>query len=106
MARLFDKLNLKEQKTVVVLNAPDSFEEQLRQLKGVKVVREPQGASPVEFAIAFVSERKEVDRVAHQLIKASAADAILWFAYPKGTSKTIKSEVNRARLGCSARCWF
>jgi hypothetical protein len=92
---VFNKLNLKDQKTVVVLNSPDSFEGELRQLKGVKVVRDTQGLSSVEFAIAFVTQRKEVGRAAHELIKKSAADAILWFAYPKGTSKTIKSEVNR-----------
>ena len=95
MATIFDKLNLKDQATVAVLNAPQSFEAELRQLKGVKVVRDAQGLSSVEFAIAFVTQRKEVDRAASQLIKKAAADAILWFAYPKGTSKTLKSEVNR-----------
>jgi hypothetical protein len=95
VATLFDKLNLKDQETVVVINSPQSFEDELRQLKGVKIVRDTQGLSSVEFAIAFVTQRKEVDRAACMLIKKSAADAILWFAYPKGTSKTIKSEVNR-----------
>jgi hypothetical protein len=79
----------------LVINAPNSFEHELRQLKGVKIVRDTQGESSLEFAIAFLTQRKEVDRVAHKLIKASAADAVLLFAYPKGTSKTLKSEVNR-----------
>jgi hypothetical protein len=95
VAALFDKLNLRDQETVVVLNSPHSFEDELRQLKGVKIVRDTQGLSSVEFAIAFVTQRKEVDRAARKLIKKAAGDAILWFAYPKGTSKTIKSEINR-----------
>jgi hypothetical protein len=95
VATIFDKLNLKDQETVVVINSPHSFEDELRQLKGVKIVRDTQGLSSVEFAVAFVTKRKEVDRVARKLIKKSAADATLWFAYPKGTSKTIKSEINR-----------
>ena len=95
VATIFDKLNLKDQETVVVINSPDSFEDELRQLKGVKIVRDTQGLSSVEFAIAFVTRRKEVDRAARKLIKKAAVDAILWFAYPKGTSKTIKSEINR-----------
>ena len=95
VATIFDKLNLKDQETVVVINSPDSFEDELRQLKGVKIVRDTQGLSSVEFAIAFVTRRKEVDRAARKLIKKAAVDAILWFVYPKGTSKTIKSEINR-----------
>jgi hypothetical protein len=92
---IFDKLNLKGQKTVVVINSPHSFEGELRKLVGVKIVRDTQPLSSVEFAIAFVTLRKEVDRAAHKLIKKSTTDVTLWFAYPKGTSKTIKSEVNR-----------
>jgi hypothetical protein len=95
VATIFDKLNLKDQETVVVINSPHSFEDELRKLKSVKIVRDTQGLSSVEFAIAFVTQRKEVDRAAQKLIKKLAADATLWFAYPKGTSKTIKSEVNR-----------
>jgi len=95
VATIFAKLNLKDQETLVVINSPHSFEDALRQLKGVKIVRDTQGLSSVEFAIAFVTQREEVERAARKLIKKSAADAILWFAYPKGTSKTMKSEVNR-----------
>jgi hypothetical protein len=95
VATIFDKLNLKDQETIVVIDSPDTFEDELRRLKGVKVVRDSQGMASVEFAIAFVTQRKDVDRAAAKLIKKSAPDAILWFAYPKGTSKTIKSEVNR-----------
>jgi hypothetical protein len=95
VASVFDKLNLKDRKAVVVINSPSSFESELRQLKGVKIVRDAQDAATIDFAIAFVTQRKEVDRVARVLVKKSAGDAILWFAYPKGTSKTLKSEINR-----------
>lgn len=95
MASIFDKLNLKDQEAVLVVNSPPSFENELRQLKGVKIVRDAESLSSVEFAIVFVTQRKEVERAARDLIKKAAADVILWFAYPKGTSKTMKSEVNR-----------
>jgi hypothetical protein len=95
VATTFDKLNLKNQEAIVVINSPPSFENELHQLKDVKILRDAKGVSSVEFAIVFVTQRKEVDRAARDLIKKSAGDATLWFAYPKGTSKTIKSEVNR-----------
>lgn len=67
---------------------PQSFEDELRQLMSVKIVRDAQGLESAEFAIVFVSRRKEVVHAALALIKGSADDAILWFAYPKGTQKT------------------
>lgn len=95
MATIFDKLNMKGRKAILVINSPHSFEDELRQLKGVEIVRDLNALASIEFAIAFVTQRKEVDRTAHRLIKKSAANVTLWFAYPKGASKTIKSEVNR-----------
>ena len=94
-ASLFSKLNLKNQRTIVVLNSPISFENELRELKGTKVVRDAKSESSVEFAIAFVTQRKDVDAAARQLLKKLSNDAVLWFAYPKGTSKTLKSEISR-----------
>jgi hypothetical protein len=79
----------------VIVNSPQSFEDELRRLKGVKIVGDTQSLSSVEFAITFVTQRLEVDRAARKLIEKSAGDATRWFAYPKGTSKTLQSEVKR-----------
>ncbi|MGA2778280.1 MAG: hypothetical protein ABSF94_12045 [Steroidobacteraceae bacterium] len=95
MSKIFDKLNLKDQKAILVLDSPPSFEDELRQLKGVMVMRDPKELPSVEFAISFVTHKTEVDRATGKLLKKAAADAILWFAYPKGTSKIIKGNVNR-----------
>ncbi len=39
MPTVFDKLNLKNQTRIVVLNAPESFEPELARLRGVAIVR-------------------------------------------------------------------
>jgi hypothetical protein len=67
VAAIFDKLNLKDQETVVVIDSPPSFEDELRRLKGVNIVRDTKGLSSVEFAIAFVTRRKEVDSAVRKL---------------------------------------
>jgi len=92
---VFAKLNLKDQSEIVVLNAPESFERELAGLRGVKVHRTLAGASPVTFALAFVTRQAEVDGVAPKLATAAQGDAIVWFAYPKGTSKKYTCEFNR-----------
>ena len=90
----FAKLNLKDQAEIVVLNAPASFEPELKSLKGVTVRRDARGGD-IDFSLAFVMTQKEVDALAPQVAKKAKGDAIVWFAYPKGSSKKYKSQINR-----------
>jgi len=95
MASTFGKLNLKEQKQILVLNAPGSFEPELKTLRGVTVQRDLKGAGDVEFSLAFVIKQSEVDTLGKAIGKKAKGDAVVWFAYPKGSSKKYKSEINR-----------
>jgi hypothetical protein len=90
----FAKLNLKDQTEIVVLNAPASFEPELKSLKGVTVRRDAKSGD-IDFSLAFVTTQKEVDTIAPQVAKKAKGDAVVWFAYPKGSSKKYKSQINR-----------
>ena len=89
----FAKLNLKDQTEIVVLNAPASFEPELKTLKGITVRRDTKG--DIDFSLAFVMTQKEVDTLGPQVAKKAKGDAVVWFAYPKGSSKKYKSEIDR-----------
>jgi hypothetical protein len=95
MASTFGKLNLKEQKQILVLNAPASFEPELKSLRGIAVQRDLTKASQVEFSLAFVTKQKEVDTLGKAVARKAEGDAVVWFAYPKGSSKKYRSEINR-----------
>lgn len=90
-----DKLNLKEQTEILVLNVPESFEPELRSLSDVSAVRSPEELEAIEFSLAFVTQLAEVEAIASQLSGKLKGDAVVWFAYPKKTSKKYKSEINR-----------
>jgi hypothetical protein len=92
---VFRKLNLGEQDEIVVYNAPKSFDPELAQLQGVKVLRNPKKPKAVTFALAFAATQAELDRLSTILAAAAKGDAVLWFAYPKGTSKRYTCEFNR-----------
>ncbi len=92
---VFDKLNLRSQKEILVLNAPESFEKELDGLKGVLVNRQVEKVKGFEFALAFATKQTEVNRLTKALAAKAQGDAILWFAYPKGTSKKYKCDFNR-----------
>ena len=95
MPSTFEKLNLKDQRTILVLNPPASFEPELATLHGVTVVRDLQPLDAIDFSLAFVTTQKEVDTLAKAIAKRAKGDAVVWFAYPKGTSKRYQSEINR-----------
>lgn len=97
MLTIFEKLNLKDQKEIVVLNTPESFEPELAALRGVHVVRNAREADTIEFALAFVTKEPEIDAVVKAIGKKAKGDAVVWFAYPKGSSKKYKSAINRDR---------
>jgi hypothetical protein len=100
MARVFDKLNLKDHDEIVVLNAPASFEPELASLDGVHIKRSVSDTKSIGFSLAFVTKQKEVDTIAKAVAKKTDGDAIVWFAYPKKSSKRYTSE-----LGMGSDSW-
>ena len=95
MSALFRKMNLTTQTEIAVFNAPGSFDAELKALKGVKVLRDPKKPSKLGFALAFAVTQSQLDRYSALMAAGSEGDAILWFAYPKGTSKRYLCEFNR-----------
>lgn len=95
MPTVFAKMNLKDQKQIVVLNSPGSFEGELAALKGVEIVRDLKKAKEVTFSLAFVTTQEQVNALAPAVARKAEGDAVVWFAYPKGSSKKYKSQINR-----------
>ena len=95
MLTVFAKLNLKDHNQIVVLDSPRSFESELAALKGVEIIRDLKKAKEVTFSLAFVTTTKEIDALAPAIARKAEGDAIVWFAYPKGTSKKYKSQISR-----------
>ncbi|HEV7165995.1 MAG TPA: hypothetical protein VGO35_11475 [Gammaproteobacteria bacterium] len=95
MQAIFDKLNLKDQKEILVLAAPEGFGKELKKLKGVKVAQRMGEVKSLTFALAFVTKQAELDKLSKALAAKADGDALLWFAYPKGTSKKYSCDFNR-----------
>lgn len=95
MPGVFAKLNLKDQKTILILDPPPSFASELAALKNVQIVRDLKKAKDLTFSLAFVTTGQQVDDLAPEIARRAEGDAIVWFAYPKGSSKKYKSQINR-----------
>ena len=96
MSTIFAKLNLKSATEIVVVNAPASFEPELALLDaGVKVHRKLSQAKSIGFALAFATQQAELDAMSAALAAKATGDALLWFAYPKQSSKRYTCEFHR-----------
>jgi hypothetical protein len=95
MATLFEKLQLKDAKEVLVLQAPESFEKELSRLPVLHIHRQIESLPEIRFSLAFVTKQSEVDALAPKIAARAKGDAAVWFAYPKGTSKKYKCDFNR-----------
>lgn len=96
MTPLFKKLNFKDQASILLINAPDSFQEESRAMSAfTQVIFQVDGVQKPPFALAFALSQKEVDELAALFAEKTEGDAILWIAYPKGSSKRYKCDFNR-----------
>lgn len=92
---MFKKLNLKEQEEILMMNEPEGFEAELAPLADRRVVRDLGKVKQVEFALSFVTTKAEVNKWGPQVASKAEGDAVVWFAYPKKSSKKYASEVTR-----------
>ena len=96
MTPLFKKLNYKDQPEILILNAPESFADEQAAIQAhARVTHQVNGQETLTFALVFVMKQEEVDHSIKMLNSHLEGDAILWMAYPKGTSKKYKCDFNR-----------
>jgi hypothetical protein len=96
MKNLVEKLNYRGQNRIAVLNAEESFYTLLTgELRDVKIDREIDPRFPYDFIILFVKSINEVEHHTPIVLHNLLADGILWYCYPKKTSKRYTSEIDR-----------
>jgi hypothetical protein len=94
MHPLLRKLNFKDHGRLVVLDAPPelapSFEAIAEEVPLGQRLGKGEG-----FVLVFVRSCAEIDAKAPKVVAALADDALLWFAYPKKSSKRYASDIGR-----------
>ena len=96
MTPLFKKLNFKDQEQILVINAPTSFDPELSgmaEFAGIK--KDIKKVKTIDFVIIFVLTQEQIDNSIELIFPKLNGDAVLWYCYPKGTSKKYKCDFNR-----------
>jgi hypothetical protein len=96
MNGLLKKLNYKDYKRIAVNNPEEGlFKAISDELKDVITDREIDQRYAYDFMIIFVQTVKEVNDYSPAALHNLTADGVLWFCYPKKSSKKYSSELER-----------
>lgn len=81
------KLGMRENGSMVLVNAPGRFERKLEPLpEGARVIEDPKS---VNVAILFAMSQRELVRDFRPLVKALPERVALWIAWPKKSSGVV-----------------
>jgi hypothetical protein len=96
MKNLLVKLNYKGQKRISIINAEEKFILLVSsEIEDVIIDQKIDPRYPYEFIIIFVKGISDVELFAPMTLHNLMADGVLWFCYPKKTSKKYSSDIDR-----------
>ncbi len=96
MNSIFKKLNFKGQTQILVLNAPESFHPVMNEMVHLTQIDTTyQDDVKYPFQLIFTEMAADLSKAIDGLEGKLEGDSILWFAYPKKSSKNYKSDIYR-----------
>lgn len=91
---LFEKLQLEDEKNLLIQGLPSTIEKQFSKLSFSKNVTPLLKNRKIDFALVFALNSNQLCKILSEVCPALHAIGKLWIAYPKTTSK-ITSDLNR-----------
>ncbi|WP_153800931.1 hypothetical protein [Foetidibacter luteolus] len=90
----FEKLQLQDEKNLLIQGLPSSIEKQFVKLSYSKNVTPLLKSRKIDFALVFSVNHNQMCNILNDVFPALHGESKLWVAYPKTTSK-IASDLNR-----------
>lgn len=94
MQTMFEKLQLFEEKNLLIQGLPSSIEKQFAKIAFAKNVTPLLKSRRIDFALVFAINQTQLNGILKEVIPALDEGCKLWVAYPKVTSKIV-SDLNR-----------
>ena len=91
---ILEKLQLKNEKNILIQGLPSSIEKQFSKLSFAKNLTPLLRSRKIDFALVFAVSENQLNSILDDIMPALKEDSKLWVAYPKLTSK-ITTDLNR-----------
>jgi hypothetical protein len=92
---MFEKLQLEDEKNLLIQGLPSTIEKQFSKLSFSKNVTQLLKIRKVDFALVFALNSNQLQKIFTELCPALHAETKLWIAFPKQASKIV-SDLNRS----------
>ena len=91
---IFEKLQLKNEKNLLIQGLPSSIEKQFCKLSFAKNLTPLLKTRKIDFALVFAVSEHQLNGILHDIMPALKSESKLWIAFPKLTSKIV-TDLNR-----------
>ena len=91
---VFEKLQYKNEKNVLIQGLPSSIEKQFIKLTFAKSVTPLLRTKKIDFALIFAVSKKQLSDILNDIVPALNTTAMLWISHPKQAAK-IASDLCR-----------
>lgn len=100
---MFEKLQLTDQKNLLLQGIPSTIEKQFAKLSFCKSVTPLLRNRKIDFALVFAVSRKQLTDICAEVVPALGNNSMFWVAVPKLTAKIASDlcrDVNWDMIGC------
>lgn len=91
---LFEKLQLADEKNLLIQGLPSSIEKQFNKLSFAKNVTPLLKNRKIDFALVFAVSENQLNGILSDVMPSLKQESKFWVAYPKTTSKIV-TDLNR-----------
>ena len=99
---LLEKLQLKDEKNILIQGLPSTVEKQFVKIAFAKNVTPLLKARKIDFALVFAISHKQLKDILTDVVPALHDDAKLWVAYPMAASKIVSDLTRECNWACIA----
>ncbi len=97
---LLEKLELRDEKNILIQGLPSSIEKQFVKLSFSKNVTPLLKARKIDFALVFAINVNQLNGIMKEVLPALHLQAKFWIAFPKSSSKIV-TDLNKS---CNWQC--
>lgn len=101
---VFEKLQLADEKNLLIQGLPSSIEKQFSKLSFAKNMTPLLRSRKIDFALVFAVNENQLNGILNDVMPSLKIDTKFWIAYPKATSKIATDlcrESSWNKLTCS-----
>lgn len=103
---ILEKLELRDEKNILVQGLPSSIEKQFVKLSFSKNVTPLLKMRKIDFALVFAVSENQLNGIMREVLPAMHQQAKFWIAYPKSSSKIVTDLKKTCNWQCMCNAGF